>query len=81
MAESLLSFVLARLDQVDHPVFLHRELERFPTEQLQVLRSEGILQETSEAAEVPRPRHLPAGGDLIVRHTKKGRFGVADEDD
>lgn len=81
MAESLLRFVLTRLDQVERPIFLHSELERFPKEQLEALRSEGILQETSEATDVPRPSHLPAGGDLIVRHTSKGRFGVADEDD
>ena len=43
--------------------------------------SEGILHETSKATEIPRPVHLPAGDDLIVRQTAKGLFGVADEDD
>lgn len=81
MAESLLAFVLTRLDQVASPVFHHRELERFPPEQLKVLLSEGLLRETSKATEVPRPSHLPGGGDLIVRQTAKGLFGVADEDD
>ncbi|MCL5884127.1 MAG: hypothetical protein M1377_02040 [Deltaproteobacteria bacterium] len=81
MAESLLAFVLTRLDQVVSPVFHHRELERFPPEQLKVLLSEGLLRETSKATEVPRPSHLPGGGDLIVRRTAKGLFGVADEDD
>jgi hypothetical protein len=81
LTESLLGFVLARLDQLERPVFLHRELERFPEEALQALRAEGILRETSKATEIPRPAHLPAGGDLIVRKTSKGLFGVADEDD
>lgn len=62
-------------------MFLHRELERFPPEQLKVLLSEGLIRETSKATEVPRPPHLPGGGDLIVRQTVKGLFGVADEDD
>jgi len=81
LTETLLSFILERLDQIENPVFLHRELERFPEEDLRALRSEGILRETSKATEIPRPAHLPAGGDLIVRHSNKGLFGVADEDD
>lgn len=81
MTESLLSFFLARLDQIESPIFLHRELERFPAEDLKVLLSEGLLRETSRATEIPRPAHLPAGGDLIVRQTEKGLFGVADEND
>ena len=81
MANSLLAFILTRLDQIERPVFRHRELERFPPEQLKALLSEGILHETSKATEIPRPVHLPAGGDLIVRQTAKGLFGVADEDD
>ncbi|HZP97245.1 MAG TPA: hypothetical protein VFC31_13075 [Candidatus Limnocylindria bacterium] len=81
MAESLLGFILARLDQIESPVFLHRELERFPARDLAALLSEGLLRETSRATEIPRPAHLPAGGDLIIRPTSKGLFGVADEDD
>lgn len=81
MAESLLGFVLTRLDQIESPVFLHRELERFPASDLAALVSEGLLRETSKATEIPRPGHLPAGGDLVVRQTSRGPFGVADEDD
>ncbi len=81
MADSLLGFLLTRLDQIESPVFLHRELERFPAGDLAALVSEGLLRETSKATEIPRPAHLPAGGDLIVRQTSKGLFGVADEDD
>ena len=81
MSESLLGFVLTRLDQVESPVFLHRELERFPPEQLKAQLSEGLLRETSRATEIPRPVHIPGGGDLIVCQTAKGLFGVADEDD
>jgi hypothetical protein len=44
------------------------------------LVSAGILRETSKATEIPRPPHLPGGTDLIVRHTEKGIFGVAEED-
>ena len=81
MTETLLHFVLQRLDQIECPFFLHRELERFPDEELRALRAKGILRETSRATEIPRPKHLPPGGDLIVRQTSKGVFGVADEDD
>lgn len=81
MPESLLGFVLTRLDQIESPLFLHRELERFPAADLAALVSDGILRETSEATEITRPAHLPVGGDLIVRQTSKGRFGVAGEDD
>ena len=81
MTETLLHFVLQRLDQIECPFFLHRELERFPDEELRALRAKGILREPSRATEIPRPKHLPPGGDLIVRQTSKGVFGVADEDD
>src|SRR3990172_3580971 len=81
LSESLLDFVLTRLDQVESPVFLHRELERFPPEQLKAQLSEGLLRETSRATEIPRPVHIPGGGDLIVCQTAKGLFCVADEDD
>lgn len=72
VTESLLGFILARLDQVGSPLYLHRELERFPSEELKALLSSGILRETSRAERV---------GDLIVRQTAKGLFGVADEDE
>lgn len=81
MTETILHFILQRLDQIECPVFLHRELERFPEEELHALHAVGILRETSRATEIPRPRNLPPGGDLIVRQTSKGMFGVADEDD
>jgi hypothetical protein len=81
LAESLLAFVLTHLDQVESPVFLQRELERFPAEELNTLLSQSILRETSKATEIPRPARLPVGGDLIVRETSKGLFGVAGEDD
>lgn len=72
MTESLLDFVLTRLDQVGSPIYLHRELERFPSEDLKALLASGILRETSRAEKV---------GDLIVRETAKGLFGAADEED
>jgi hypothetical protein len=81
LPESLLGFVLNRLDQVESPIFLHRELEKFPADDLKTLLSEGILRETSKATEIPRPAHLPVGANLVVRQTSKGLFGVADEDD
>jgi len=81
LTETLLHFILQRLDQVESPVFLHREFERFPEEELRALRAEGILRETSRATEIPRPKNTPPGEDLIVRQTSKGIFGVADEDD
>jgi len=81
LTETLLHFVLQRLDQIECPVFFHREFERFSDEELRALRAEGILRETSRATEIPRPKHLPPGGDLIVRQTSKGMFGVANEDD
>ena len=81
MTETLIIFVLQRLDQIESPVFLHRELERFPEKELKALLSEGILRETSRATKIPRPKHLTPGGDLFVRKTSIGLFGVADDDD
>jgi len=81
LTETLLHFILQRLDQIECPVFLHRELERFPEDEFRPLRAEGILRETSRTTEIARPKNVPPGGDLIVRQTSKGIFGVADEDD
>ena len=81
MTETLLHFILQRLDQIESPVFLHMEFEQFPEEELRALRGEGILREISRATEIPRPKNVPPGGDLIVRQTSKGIFGVADEHD
>jgi hypothetical protein len=80
LTETLLSFVLTRLDQIEAPIFLHREVEVFPSEEIGALLSDSILRETSKATEIPRPAHLPAGSDLIVRRTTRGLFGVAGED-
>lgn len=80
MTEGLLNFIFQRLDQVESPVFLHGELECYPEDEFRVLREKGILRETSRATEIPRPKRFPLGGDLIVRQTSKGIFGVADED-
>jgi hypothetical protein len=79
LTESLLGFVLTRLDQIESPLFLYRELERFPAADLAALVSNGILRQTSKATEIPRPAGLPVGSDLIVRRTSRGLFGVADE--
>jgi hypothetical protein len=79
--DTLVQFLLTRLDQLESPLFLGRELEAFPPSELAALMSEGLLRETTKASEIPRPAHLPAGGDLVVRQTSRGLFGVADEDD
>lgn len=81
MTEGLLNFILQRLDQVESPVFLHRELVCYPEEEFCTLREKAILRETSRATEIPRPKRFPSGGDLIVRQTSRGLFGVAGEDD
>lgn len=80
MTESLLAFVLSRLDEIESPVFLQRELEDFAEGDLATWVSVGLLRETTRATEIPRPAGFPAGGDLVVRKTAKGLFGVADED-
>ncbi|MDP9272146.1 MAG: hypothetical protein M3O93_01225 [Chloroflexota bacterium] len=81
MPDTLLGLVLTRLDQVEDPVLLHREAAAYPTEEFEALLSAGIVKETSRALQVPRSAHMPAGGDLLVRETAKGLFGVATEDD
>ncbi len=81
MPDTLLGLVLTRLDQVQDPVLLHREAAAYPTEELEALLSAGIVKETSRALQIARPAHMPAGGDLLVRETAKGLFGVAEEDD
>lgn len=80
MPDTLLGLVLTRLDQVEDPVLLHREAAAYPTDELEALLSVGIVKETSRASQVARPAHMPAGGDLLVRETAKGIFGVAAED-
>jgi hypothetical protein len=81
LTETLISFVLRWLDQIEIPIFLRRELEGFPKEELSELCAKGILRRASDATEIPRPGHLPPGRYLIVRKTSRGIFGVADEDD
>jgi hypothetical protein len=81
LADTLLGLVLTRLDQVEDPVLLHREAAAYPTEEFEALLSAGIVKETSRALQVPRSAHMPPGGDLLVRETAKGLFGVAGEDD
>lgn len=81
MSETLFALILTRIDQLESPVFHHRELEAFPSENLKALLSEGILRETSRATEILRTERFQPGGDLIVRQTSKGLFGVADDDD
>jgi hypothetical protein len=60
--ESLLAFVLARLDRIPSPVFLHRELAGFPAADLAALLSDGLLRKTEDAEEIPRPERFPGGG-------------------
>jgi len=79
--ESLLSLLLARLDQVEAPVLSHREALSYPAGELEALLSTGILKETARATEVPRAVHDPPGDYLRVRPTAKGFFGVADGED
>lgn len=81
LPDTLLGLVLTRLDQVEDPVLLHREAAAYPTEEFEALLSAGIVKETSRALQIPRSPHMPAGGDLLVRETAKGLFGVAGEDD
>ena len=77
MAEPLLEFILARLDQIEDPVFRYREIERFPASEMAGLLAAGILKETSEARRLTGPR----GTTLLVRRTAPGLLGVPDEDD
>lgn len=81
LPDTLLGLVLTRLDQVEDPVLLHREAVAYPTEEFEALLSAGILKETSRALQIPRSAHMPPGGDLLVRETAKGLFGVAGEDE
>jgi hypothetical protein len=81
LSESLLNFVLTRLDQVASPVFLHSELTRFPALDLASLVSSGVLQPGLADDEIPRPARFPGGGYVAVRRTTKGLFGCACEGD
>lgn len=81
MPESLLSFLLARLDRISSPVFLDGEIAGFPPEDLEALVADGLLRETEPATEIPRPARVPGGGRVVVRRTAQGLFGVADEDE
>lgn len=81
MTDTLLAHVLTCLDHLEAPVIAHADVAGFPPQELQYLLSDGILRESSRATEIPRPRHLPPGGHLLVRRTARGLYGVADEDD
>ena len=81
MSETLLQYVLQRLSQVEDPVFLHNELNKFSEIEINNLREKGILRETSRATEIPRPNCHPDRGYLLVRNTSHGIFGVADAEE
>ncbi len=81
MIGSALALVLARLDQIESPVFSHEELARFPAADLAVLFRDGILCEGVPAEEIDRPSRLRGGGRLAVRRTARGIFGCPCEGD
>jgi len=81
LTDTLVQLVLKRIDRVEAPVLLHREIAAFPANEGKALCAAGILRETSRATEVPRPPGLPRGDDLTVRQTSRGLFGVASDDD
>lgn len=79
MIGSALAFVLARLDQLESPVFSHEELARFPAADLATLLRDGILFKSDAAEQIERPSRLPVGGRLAVCHTARGIFGCPRE--
>lgn len=81
MTGSALAFVLARLDQLESPVFSHEELARFPAADLATLLRNGVLFESDAADEVERPSRFRGGGRLAVRRTAMGIFGCPREGD
>lgn len=81
MPDTLLGLVLDRLDQIETPVLAHREITSFSTGDVGQLLASGVLRETAQATEIPRPARFPSGPDLVVRRTERGLFGVAAEDD
>ncbi len=78
---TLLAQVLTRLSRQKSPLVSHREITCFPPGELPALLSDGILRESAHASEVPRPPHADHGEDLIVSHTSRGIFGVAEGGD
>ncbi len=80
MPESLLGLVLERLDAIRSPVVFQSETVDFEAER-QALVAAGVLRRTADAEEIPRPRRFPPGGNLVVRRTSRGIFGVAEEGD
>jgi hypothetical protein len=78
---TLLAQVLTRLSRQKSPLVSHREIVSFPAGELRDLLSDGILCESASATEIPRPPHAGHGGDLIVTHTSRGIFAVAEGDD
>lgn len=81
MPASLWELILRLLDSCAEPVVGAAEVGRYPAEQLAELIRVGILRETCQATEIPRPTRYGPGPDLIVRATALGLFGVAEEDD
>ncbi|NUQ53964.1 MAG: hypothetical protein HUU19_14870 [Phycisphaerales bacterium] len=81
MIGSALAFVLARLDQLESPVFSHEEFARFPAADLATLLRDGIVYEGVPAEEIDRPSRFRRGGRLAVCRTAKGLFGCPCEGD
>jgi DNA-binding transcriptional regulator YiaG len=81
LPETLLQAVLELLDELESVVIPHYSVAHYPTGQFSQLTSEGILRETSNATEIPRPARFGPGPELVVRKTARGIEGVANEDD
>lgn len=81
MPDGLLQYILELLNQIASPVVLGSGLEHYSQASVRCLIAEGILKETEAAEEIPRPARYGYGGDLVVRRTAIGLFGVADGDD
>lgn len=80
MSNLLIKFVLKRVSGTSQPVIGNWELAEYPDLEVRVLIRAGILKETEAASEVPRLESMPPGPPLHVRRTRRGLYGVADED-
>jgi hypothetical protein len=81
LSETLLQRVLFLLDRIESPTISHAAAVGHSAEALADLTSKGILGEKLKAATIPRPARFGSGGDLVVRETSNGLFGVAEEGD
>lgn len=81
MRETLLQFLLRRLDSVPEPRVSHQDLASFAESDIKSLLAQGILRAADDADHVHRQTKQGQVLELAVRRTGCGIIGVVEDDD